>query len=902
MKNRLFNLIITILLILSSFTINTVNAKDSITIEQYDSNDVFEYSYSSTRPTKKSNINTPQYIDGETENTTMVKGKKYWIDGNDGDGIRPDIITIVLLADEEEIETKQVSADDEWEYEFTGLPKKKDNKDIEYTISERTVEGYQLSVVDFNTTNTHKSEKVNIIGKKTWNDNNNEKGKRPSSITINLLANGSPVLDENDNPITKTVTENDRWEYRFDQLPAEKDGVEITYTVSEDPVRHYTTSITDGVNVTNTYDPQLISISGEKIWIDGNNRENTRPSSIIVNLLANGEPALDDDNLPIKKEVTAVNNWRYTFNNLPKYDDNYDLITYSISEDQVEGYIAEYEGNDIINYQTTSLKGKKHWDDYNNEDGKRPEFIEVTLWRDHRHYGIVETIKVYEKDNWEYEFKDLPKYDKAGYLHVYGVTENFTPNYLNYSDDIDIYNFQKSRTKNIKITKIDQEGKIIPNTVFEVYEYMTLGAMGYHQIDGFDDLNPNVNWNDPNEYSFFGRGGISLGYINVSMTSPYSSICFRNNPMLKQFDVTTKLNVYTPLLKFKDGTTLLDFLDEHGRIPYSSEYSFDDIDYKNTQWYIIDVTDFQYLVASLSFSQYIFLAKDDLSDLYIGYVKDHKEFDEHVHNVANAIVSGQYFYPSVEFYSEEMILKVRKLLEDRHMGEIDLPSNPSVTSNDVYVKYKIGEFTTDENGEIILEDLYWSNRIYINYDDPELEKIIETINPNLIIVEKQTGSDKYALDTTEYNLNIKEQDEITIVNKYVTTDISINKKWIDNDDKEKLRPESIEVNVLADDEVVETITLSKDNDYSYTLKDMPKYKNGELIKYSIEEIKIPDNYEVSYDEDKENYTFTLTNTYHKEKPEPKPDPKPDPEPKPEPEPKPKPTPKPSYDIPKTGVE
>ncbi|MYV17571.1 collagen binding domain-containing protein, partial [Furfurilactobacillus milii] len=52
---------------------------------------------------------------------------------------------------------------------------------------------------------------LTISGTKTWRDNNNQDGIRPSSITVNLLANGQQVA-------SKTVSASDNWQYSFDNL------------------------------------------------------------------------------------------------------------------------------------------------------------------------------------------------------------------------------------------------------------------------------------------------------------------------------------------------------------------------------------------------------------------------------------------------------------------------------------------------------------------------------------------------------------------------------------------------------------------------------------------------------------------------------------------------------------
>ena len=92
-----------------------------------------------------------------------------------------------------------------------------------------------------------KIEKTSVSGTKTWRDNNNQDGIRPSSITVNLLANGQQVA-------SKKVSASDNWQYSFDNLAAYANGQKITYTVTEDAVAGYTSTV-DGYNITNNHNP-----------------------------------------------------------------------------------------------------------------------------------------------------------------------------------------------------------------------------------------------------------------------------------------------------------------------------------------------------------------------------------------------------------------------------------------------------------------------------------------------------------------------------------------------------------------------------------------------------------------------------------------------------------------------
>ena len=178
---------------------------------------------------------------------TSVSGKKTWNDNNNQDGIRPSSITVNLLANGQQVASKTVSASDNWQYSFDNLAAYANGKKITYTVTEDAVAGYTSTVDGDNVTNNHTPATVKVSGTKTWNDDNNQDGIRPSSITVNLLANGRQVA-------SKTVSASDNWQYSFDNLAAYANGKKITYTVTENAVAGYTSTV-DGYNITNTHNP-----------------------------------------------------------------------------------------------------------------------------------------------------------------------------------------------------------------------------------------------------------------------------------------------------------------------------------------------------------------------------------------------------------------------------------------------------------------------------------------------------------------------------------------------------------------------------------------------------------------------------------------------------------------------
>ena len=264
---------------------------------------------------------------------TSVSGTKTWKDNNNQDGIRPSSITVNLLANGQQVASKTVSASDNWQYSFDNLAAYANGQKITYTVTENAVAGYTSTVDGYNVTNNHTPATVKVSGTKTWKDNNNQDGIRPSSITVNLLANGQQVA-------SKTVSASDNWQYSFDNLAAYANGQKITYTVTENAVAGYTSTV-DGYNVTNNHTPATVKVSGTKTWKDNNNQDGIRPSSITVNLLANGQQVAS-------KTVSASDNWQYSFDNLAAYA-NGQKITYTVTENAVAGYTSTVDGYNITN-------------------------------------------------------------------------------------------------------------------------------------------------------------------------------------------------------------------------------------------------------------------------------------------------------------------------------------------------------------------------------------------------------------------------------------------------------------------------------------------------------------------------------------------------------------------------
>ena len=107
-----------------------------------------------------------------------------------------------------------------------------------------------------------------------------------------------------------------------------------------------------------------------------------------------------------------------------------------------------------------------------------------------------------------------------------------------------------------------------------------------------------------------------------------------------------------------------------------------------------------------------------------------------------------------------------------------------------------------------------------------------------------------------YVSSVDEKNKFNITNTYTgknpgdaPVDVEVIKLWVDDDNAEVLRPDSITVNLTANGKATNNnAVLTKDNDWMYTFKDVNKYDtSGKEISYTVKETNVPENYESSQD-------------------------------------------------------
>ena len=243
-----------------------------------------------------------------TQVKTSVTVKKVWADSDNAAGKRPASL-VMTLSNGQSVTLTAIAV--------TGLP---EGYTCAATYSESSVTLNSTdkdgSIAITNTYTYTAPETVEATVKKVWDDNDNQDGIRPVSLTVDLLKNGTKI-DE------VTLNAGNNWSATKSGLKKYDNGVLNVYTWSEPTITGYTsaTMTQDTVTTfTNTHAPEEISVSVKKNWNDYDNVANKRPSSLEVTL-SNGTTVT----------LNASNNWSAKVDHLPKFADGNEIV-YTWSE------------------------------------------------------------------------------------------------------------------------------------------------------------------------------------------------------------------------------------------------------------------------------------------------------------------------------------------------------------------------------------------------------------------------------------------------------------------------------------------------------------------------------------------------------------------------------------------
>ena len=327
-----------------------------------------------------------------------------------------------------------------------------------------------------------------VTGKIYWEDEQNRDGERPDFVDVALMAT---VYDEQINTYrtyvaaTRTLSTDainhstaTEWVTVFEDMPIYRDTYPITYflTITSDldgnvseTAKEYSweeksrgdmdTTPDLEVAVTAYQQTEIMKVDAVVEWDDDNNNDGLRPTSVILQLYANGKRVEGEGYTVTLTGDPKASTWTHTFENLPRYEegDSGSEIVYTIyAEELTEGTLygkyedvaitgKTYEFTKYTPYYVTSVKGEYSidlkdstesyvrlthknnqmdvpisiiWNDENNRDGQRPEFVGVKLMA----YQWNESLYT-----WEYKevATDVIKTDEVNHMTAGEWTDTF---------------------------------------------------------------------------------------------------------------------------------------------------------------------------------------------------------------------------------------------------------------------------------------------------------------------------------------------------------------------------------------------------------------------------------------------------------------------------------------------
>lgn len=369
-----------------------------------------------------------------------------------------------------------------WSYTFKNLIALDENgKTYTYTVEENVPEGYKVEGQDtLNLINTA-TGKVNVIVTKEWllPDTMNT---TTALVDVILYANGQEAARKENVHDGETVSFMNLEQY-------DENGQTIIYTVGEECDTAYQQVAIDKTaeagpttmyTIVNTVtDETDVTVSGTKIWKDGDDTE-SRPESITVELYADGNKIDTAD-------VTAADNWQYSFTGLQRYNftregeritDVHEIV-YTVEEvSEFDGYASSVVGSDIINTRVDKVDFTvtKEW--AADLSGAEHGPVSVILYANGNPVAEAEPFED------SYTFTGLDKYDADGVKIEYYVIEvpvdGYTASYSgvitdndgNYSQTITNTRDDADDTLTITVTKVwQQPGNADAQTAtFELYK------------------------------------------------------------------------------------------------------------------------------------------------------------------------------------------------------------------------------------------------------------------------------------------------------------------------------------------------------------------------------------------------------------------------------------------------
>ncbi|MGX7023832.1 Cna B-type domain-containing protein [Vagococcus hydrophili] len=780
---------------------------------------------------------TNTYKNLETKSLTITKK---WDDYHNKFNTRPESITFVLSNNNGEVLDEQIVVQnpnddsDTWYHEITNLPiYDEQGNTIKYKVDEKVPNNYQLTQISNDTSlfvNTYRNtDKETVTVDVAWDDEENKLNLRPDSTSVVLYQNGVKFQE---NTITKEMNNY----AEFNDLPKfDSDGELYEYTISQKEVAQYQLLNKDELSTAGTsftiknkfINTATIDLSGSINWIDSDEALSSRPDHVQLMLIqkdSDGKSTSDNPfktikvNAPLNKQN---NQWYFSFDDLPQYDDYLEAYDYEIVQEAIDNYQTSIADSLIINTYTypekTKAEGKVTWNDYSNEFNTRPEKLKLIL----KQNGVkVDEKEIYTtSDTSNYTFDELKKFDSEGKVYTYTVEQSNLPN--EYTVKADGFNFINTFVNEEKIT-----------------------------IEG------NITWDDyRNEFDTradklkltLKQNGLKVDEKEISTDSDTSNYAFDE---LKKFDSAGKAYIYTV---------------EQSNLPSKYTVKVDGFNFINTF-----VNEEQTKIeGNVSWNDYHNEFGTRPEKLKLTLKQNGVKIDEK--EISTTSDTSNYTFDALKKFDSE------GKTYSYTVEQSNLPSKYTVKVDGFnFTNTFVNEEKTNVEGNVSWND-------YHNEFDTRADKLKLTLKQNgLKVDEKEISTDSdtsnYAFDELKkfdsagkaYIYTVEQSnlpneytvkaDGFNFTNTFVNeekTKIEGNVSWNDYSNKFDTRPEKLALTLKQNGVKVDEVEISTDSDTSnYTFDELKKFDSaGKAYTYTVEQMALPDDYTTAID------GFSFTNTF-----------------------------------------
>ena len=784
------------------------------------------------------------------EDKIEIEVNKKWTDNNNELGRRPTNVTLFLTGNNQEYEVtltesnKNENNETIWTGKIGNLPKYNVNGDeITYTLDERPIasEFYTKTGIDQESktvTNTFAipTESVQIPVTILWEDNNNIKGHRPENAVLQIKdkRTGTVVSEQ---MIAGNRTTNDGWNYTFEVPKYNEQGEIVEYEIGEKDLENkfYPSSSViinqEQKTITNKFvvPDEKITVDVRKEWIDTAEQQNKRPTEVTV-IIKNEETEVG------RQKLNELENWSYTFTNLPKYDSDANEINYTVEELETNKFYSNTsitgnmkDGYVITNTftrptDTIDITVNKQWADNNNEAKKRPESITLKVTGN----GETRTQEITELDMWKYTFTGLPKYDENGNEIEYIIDEEGTNSNFYQKTDVNQTTRTITNTFQVPVENITVVGKIEwddnNNTAQKRPTSATLQIKNGDNLAGTGIVNAKNNWTYEFSVPKYDNLGNEIKYTIDQVD--LENIFYNKNitgDMTNGFTVTNKFAVPNDKIELTVTKQWSDNEFQEDKRPETIKINVLGENQNIEQSYDLNVKGGE--------TTYTFEGLKKYNDLgnEIQYTVEEQGTNKFYSNtsITGNMKDGYVITNTFTRPTDTIDITVNKQWADNNNEAKKRPESITlkVTGNGETRTQEITALNeTKENTNIWAYTFTGLPKYDENGD--EIEYIIDEEGTNSYFYRKTDVNQTTRTITNTFQVPVE---NITIVGKI---------EWDDNNNEAQKRPTSATLQIKNGDKLEETGIVNPGNNWTYEFS-VPKYDSlGNEIKYTVDQVDL----------------------------------------------------------------